>query len=577
MTLQTAATILERLGPCHMLLNIDLLPDLASELGLMGCGVCNISSPTPEAGGGGGYLEWGAHSAGPAFAAALRPFEQAHSLVLKSAGRPRAALEQALFAAGWRRHPGGMTSLDYEHWSAESLPRLTVWQRATGDSGGLLRQGGTEADAAIARFAMAAGHVRPGDRVLVDGEHSVDGAEILTALSRAGRVDAVGEQPMSDHSIDLIIAFEPFSSSDWAARIADYGRLLKFDGRLVVGWRNRPGDNRRPADFDSFAEVVSSLFIAEKRWVQRPLGGDPAGPHGLYPVALEDRTPSDWHLMVACANPLAGEGDTAGFEHPAYPAAGGPWPALVDFGHAYDNPWLYRSMVQMGERVADDMTLARLAECVIEDAPAESADRGAALAVLGYRVLEMRMPDLATNLLPHLMAYAGEPSDSATPAHVQRWRISLAFLAARLHELTGDRAAAKHWYRQAAQAQWTGFSPLLATKSIAAAFYEARLWLADGDTGEALACFRQGLDTALAAAAFPHEQQMGPQDRPLSFYLQELAEVIDMGSQCANALAHIHLWERDPGLFWRQVDIRRFGLASWARDLERENRRLRGG
>ena len=68
---------------------------------------------------------------------------------------------------------------------------------------------------------------------------------------------------------------------------------------------------------------------------------------------------------------------------------------------------------------------------------------------------------------------------------------------------------------------------------------------------------------------------MGPADQPLSFYLQELAEVIDMGSQCANALANFAIWERDPGLFWRQVDVRRFGLASWARDLERENERLR--
>ncbi len=62
----------------------------------------------------------------------------------------------------------------------------------------------------------------------------------------------------------------------------------------------------------------------------------------------------------------------------------------------------------------------------------------------------------------------------------------------------------------------------------------------------------------------------------MPFYLQELAEVIDMGSQRANAIAHFHLWARDPGLFWRQVDIKRFGLASWARDLERENKRLRG-
>ena len=61
----------------------------------------------------------------------------------------------------------------------------------------------------------------------------------------------------------------------------------------------------------------------------------------------------------------------------------------------------------------------------------------------------------------------------------------------------------------------------------------------------------------------------------LPFYLPELAEVIDMGSQCANALANRHLWARDPGLFWRVVDVKRFGLASWTLAVAKENERLR--
>jgi hypothetical protein len=252
-------------------------------------------------------------------------------------------------------------------------------------------------------------------------------------------------------------------------------------------------------------------------------------------------------------------------------------PALVDFGAAYDNPWLYRTMVQMGERLGDELKLARLAECVIEDSRAGSADRGAAIAVLGYRVLELRLTHLAGQIIALIAAYAEAPVDHDTPVHVRRWRISLAFLAGRLSELAGDRDAAKSWYRDAANGEWAAFSPLLATKAIAASFYEARLHLADGDGPNALASFKAGVETALEAAAFPHEEQMGAAGEPLPFYLTELAEVIDMGSQCANAVAHFHLWQRDPGLFWRQVDIRRFGLASWARDLEQENQRLRAG
>ena len=82
---------------------------------------------------------------------------------------------------------------------------------------------------------------------------------------------------------------------------------------------------------------------------------------------------------------------------------------MVDFGAAYDNPWLYRTMVQMGERLTHDVKLARLAECVIEDSREDSADRGAAIAVLGYRVLEMRRPDLAFAILPMIQAYTDRP------------------------------------------------------------------------------------------------------------------------------------------------------------------------
>ena len=49
-----------------------------------------------------------------------------------------------------------------------------------------------------------------------------------------------------------------------------------------------------------------------------------------------------------------------------------------------------------------------------------------------------------------------------------------------------------------------------------------------------------------------------------------------MGSQCATALAELPLWRRSPGLYMKQIDTRRFGLASWAKDMESENRRLTG-
>jgi hypothetical protein len=114
----------------------------------------------------------------------------------------------------------------------------------------------------------------------------------------------------------------------------------------------------------------------------------------------------------------------------------------------------------------------------------------------------------------------------------------------------------------------------LATKTVGAAFYEGRLHLQSGDEAAARTCFERGVSEALAAAQRPSAEVLGDCASPIPFAMQELAEVIDMGSQCATALRNLGLWRRSPGLFAKQVDTRRFGLSTWAKDLEAENRRL---
>ena len=577
MTIQTANAIVQRLGPCRILLDAAGHPTLVHELALAGCEVVDVATADPAdiARTTVGLLRWAGTDPSD-FARAIALFGHVEALVLETGGQDRAPIEQTLFDAGWQRHPGGMMAHEYHEWSQHTLPAISYYARAHAGSDELAM--GAGADALIARYAMAANHVRTGDHVLVDGEGAAAGVAILTALSRAGSVVrsiGSGLAGTADNSVDLIVAFDPPVSAGWVARLDDYARVLKHDGRLVLGWRRSPGDNARPCHWEALIDAVSDRFLPESRYLQMPVGNDSAGPRSLYPIDLDQQDVGGWMLVVASANPLMGAAHRDEYRHPAFATSAGPGPALVDFGTAYDNPYLYRSMVQMGERLGDDMKLARLAECVIEDSPPNSADRGAAIAVLGYRVLEMRLPDTVPAILPLIADYLSQPLHESVSVHVRRWRISLAFLAGRLSELIGDRVAARSWYRAAAESDWARFSPLLATKAIAASFYEARICLADGEVETARACFRKGVETALEAAACSHSEQMGPAEQPLSFYLQELAEVIDMGSQCANALANFAMWQRDPGLFWRQVDIRRFGLASWARDMERENKRLR--
>jgi hypothetical protein len=330
-------------------------------------------------------------------------------------------------------------------------------------------------------------------------------------------------------------------------------------------------------DWERLSRGVQDGFILEERWIQTAPGGFklPNAGRVLRQVDLNATLDAEWLLVVASANPFAAtEEQCRAYVHPAFDRALAVSGAtVVDFRNGYDNPFLYRMLVQMGERLTDDTKLVRLAEWVADHARQDSADQGAGLCVLAYRILEGRGFRAVHNLMCRIQDYFDGTAETPN-AHVARWRISLAVVAGRLCELTGDLDDALWWYMTAANLDWRVFSPLLATKAVSAAFLAGRMLLARGDVAAARKLFALGLDQALEAVRADARNVVGDPAEPIVFGLPELAEVADMGSQCANAIAALPLWERDRGLFWRGVDVKRFGLASWCRNLERINKQL---
>jgi hypothetical protein len=354
-------------------------------------------------------------------------------------------------------------------------------------------------------------------------------------------------------------------------------------GSVPDRWVDETGHDPNPYHFHTFdwAKFEGGLnekFLVEMRYAQAAPGGFKLtdAKRLLHPVEFTSDIDTEWLIAVASKNPLEGKGRTD-FKHPAFEAAyEKSHAAVVDFAHYYDNPYLYRSMVQMGERIRDDEKLLTLARWVMDNARSNSADRGAAICVFGYQALEKREMETAKNTLDSIRDYIRETSEENKNPHVLRWRLSLTFLAGKISELLGERANAANWYHAVLEHNWRSFSPILATKTISACFFEGRIHLADGNMEQAKACFARGIEEALAAVKGDMKDIIGNPEQPISFGLTELAEVIDMGSQCANAIANLHLWKRDSGLFWKHVDVKRFGLVSWALDLQRENERLRG-
>jgi hypothetical protein len=596
MSIGFASALLQRLGPCHIFMERASNRALVQELVLQGCAVSDVADAAAHRAGPDvrrvGILQWPGAQEGKK---AIARYASMDTLVLSSGNHYRPDVDSCLFANGWQRHTSGMMPGEHAQFSDTTLPGISYYQKlsAKGHSRSPLRQTGADADLFLGRCAQAASYIRRGDHVLIDGEGYADIAALVGALSYAGSLTCVVDRraaaldaiampiattpadlsAVADNSIDIIVALEPAIPATWRERLQDYDRVLRHDGRLVLGWKvdDRCGQGLVPASWAEFHAAACQRFLPEARIVQQQENGRQL----LTKTDVEGQYASDWMILVAAANPLGGEADRAQFTHPAFAAPqveGGP-PAVIDFAAGYDNPYLYRSMIQIGERLNDEIKLSRLAEYVIEHARPGSADQGSAIGVLGYRILEQRM----TEHVPMLIGLIDTYLDNATTdePHVIRWRMSLMFLAGRLAELVEARADAIAWYHRASVADWSGFSPLLATKAVGAAFYEGRLHLSDGDMLAAKACFQRGVATTLAAAQSAHSPALGDPDCPVPFYLTELAEVMDMGSQCANAVANLPMWSRDPGAFWRTVDIRRFGLNNWARDLQRENEQMR--
>jgi SAM-dependent methyltransferase len=543
----------------------------------------------------------------------------------------RRPLENQLFARGWRRHPASLTVSDYHGMRDDTLPRHAIYQRVPAQAASrwpvadllkernlhmdMLRESGSRADAHVVRYALAASLVRPGDIVLDCACGLGYGSAVIAATTHASKVIGVdvdagtvayananyGEQNVRfevgdasalvhipDASVDFIVSMETIEHvENWKAVAKEFARVLKPDGRLVASvpdrWMDDTGNDPNPYhyhvfDWNKLCEGLAEDFVLESRYVQTAPGGFkwPQTPRQLQRVPFDSGIEGEWILVVASANPFArAEELRASFRHPAFAdALSASGAVVVDFGPYYDNPWLYRTLVQVGERFNDNAVLGRLAHWVAENARPGSADQGAALCVTGYRILEHRLAKETSELIRRIESYCQGAEDTTNP-HVRRWRISLAFLAGCLSELSGALDDALKWFSLAARLDWRSFSPILTTKTIAAAFHAARIALAFDDEAGALAFFQLGFNTALEAARSNPGDFVGSIESPIPFGLAELGEVMDMGSQCAIAIATLPLWRRAPSAFWSRVNSKRFGLLTWNQAIEQENAWLR--
>ena len=546
-------------------------------------------------------------------------------------GPLRATWEERAFGEGFRKHPAYYRITNYEALQNDLPPLLIPLEKMATSVvtnrplEGLLaerplhmdmsRETGPRSDAHMARYDLAAQWVRAGDRVLDCACGLGYGTAMLANLS-AGRCflgvdlsaaavdyarecfafgeclsfqqgDATDLAFIADGTVDMLVSFETMEHlPDYGNFMREARRILKPDGRIILSvpnlWCDETGNDPNPYHFHVFdlEKITSTLtavgFIVEARYAQSAPGGFRLldAPRSLERRPL-NKAPvepdTEWWILVASVNPLGPLGGKGvPYAHPDFDRSAIDTGFLVtDFARYYDNPWLYRPLVQMGERLADTTELNKLAQLVLETSDAVSADFGAALTVIGYQLFDCEVLD-DHDLTDFLSKACDYRAQTTSNPHVHRWQVSIGYLSAQLALRAGQRKQALGIFSSVAATDVLAFSPLLATKTVAASFWAGIIQLVDGDSTDARRNFENGIECARRALHAPDKNAIGNPTEPLSFGFPELAEIADMAGQCVNALRNLEFFDVAPGKFWRAVEVRRFGFATWALGLERE-------
>lgn len=503
--------------------------------------------------------------------------------------RDRAWWEERAFAAGLRKHPSYYHLLPFEQLETDQAPFLVPLERIPDDAVAryplaslraerdlhmdMTREAGRRSDAHVTRYLLAAKFIHPGDTV-VDAACGLGyGTHILRCNSQGQRFvgidssasaiayatasfghaavayecsDAQALSSIANHSVDVVVSFETLEHLvDPGLLIAEAARVLKPGGRLIASvpndWADESGCDPNPYhfhvyDWRRFTAQLTPFFLLEHLFAQVAGGGPKLADQKrrLYEVPADpDQAPdSEWCLAVAMLDPVTRA--HVPYRETVYPYIDEP-ENVLSFARDYTNPWIVRAMVALGTRTASCPLLMSLAQRVLETSAPDTPDHGAALAVLGYRLIEDSAPPAQVRDMVLAIDRFFGCKESPCPHHY-RWRISLIFLKGKLLASIGALDESRAAFAACAALDCRGFSATLGTKTTEAAFLAGWTAYCQGDQEAARMHWRQGLENALDLIRRP-EDFVGRLEQPLAFLPYDLMDIAAALHKCANGLA----------------------------------------
>lgn len=488
----------------------------------------------------------------------------------------------------------------------------------------MLREPGRRSDAHLVRYHLACSLVRPGDAILDATCGLGYGSHMLACASSAGKIIGVDGsayavdyarrmygglaggpefhqgllpqwlETLEDESVDLVLCFETLEHvPDPVALLAQFRRVLSPGGRLVVSvpldWTEADGRDPNPHhlhvyDWPRVHAEVARFFLVERafaqsasrrkagparerRWVE---AGRELAEFSTETLLAGTGPDCEWCLLVGMRNPLEGASmPYRNLEH-ARDSLPPNWNTTA-FARDYRNPWIVRSLVVIGQRISSPALRRQLARTIIDgqspDDVGEAADRGAALCLLGYGLLEEKDGAGSEESAAFLAASDAYCTRAPSSPSMLRWQVSLLCLKGRLLEASGHHTAALEAYMHCADLDAIAFNPVLATRTVESCLRAGILHLNEGREELAAASWRKGLDLAGRALAMPPAQVVGDLDRPMEFALPELAAVAEYASACAYCLNHYKTARSKPCQWWWQARRNRLDQLSETRRL----------
>lgn len=458
-------------------------------------------------------------------------------------------LEAAAFAKGYRYHPAYFGHVEYDdrfddgYWSVlEKVPN-TVDTILGGDA---TREPGVASYARMARYAFIGRFIRPGDRVLDSRSGTGYGANIIRTLSEcaavvgrsAGQLETAyacanfrqsglkfeSGDPLNiaDHPAEVFDAVVSFAASehvgDVEKMVAEAARLLRPGGRLILGV-----DLGTRTALELVADVRQTLEI-EGLWVQnsasRTISKAPADGRSLDGDSL---------LIVAYRSPVA---DATGFRDTIY-SYPDPTKNFLSFARDYKNPLLMRTLFGIGVRVSSAEGRDHIARTTLSESPPSSADRGAALCVIGYRLLEVGNTSDIRAFVEEALAFG--KGDALSP-HAFRWSVSLTFLAGVMEQRLGNHERAIACFDRVMGSDWLGFSPTLGTKAAEAAYRAGLIKLGENDLRAARGYWSKGMDVAKRIMSVDWAEIVGDEECPLPDSMRESIMALEIARKCGDCL-----------------------------------------